>query len=94
MAVTARRRVEGIFVLGSGVIGPQDGVNRTYTTPDKFRSLMGFYRNGVKLYLGSGFDFEIGESGGPGTGYDTLTLVSAARPPLPNENLQVDFIRL
>jgi hypothetical protein len=93
MAVTVRRRVEGAFKFGIEPIGPKDGTNRTYLTPEKFRSMIGFYRNGVKLLIGSIADYTIDESGGPGTGYDTLVFVSAAPPPKLEENLQVDYIQ-
>lgn len=94
MAVVARRRAEEIFQFGIGVIGPKDGVNRVYATPEKFRRMIGFYRNGVKLEIGVGADYTMSESGGPGTGYDTLTLVAVAPPPRVAENLQVDYVRM
>ena len=64
------------------LIGFKDGSNRTFFTPDKF--INGTYlnnifhitieHNGKELY--ENIDFTIGESSGPGTGYDTLNLIS------------------
>lgn len=64
------------------LIGLRDGVNRTFFTPDKF--INGTYlsnvfhitveHNGKELY--ENIDFTIGESSGPGSGYDTLNLIS------------------
>jgi hypothetical protein len=94
MAVVARRRVEEVFQFGIGVLGPKDGVNRVYTTPEKFRRMIGFYRNGVKLETGVAADYTMSESGGPGTGYDTLTLAVVTPPPRAAENLQVAYVRM
>lgn len=65
------------------LIGAKDGVNRTFYTPDKF--LNGTFttgdhfhihvkHNGKDLY--ESVDYTIGESGGPGTGYDMINLIS------------------
>jgi len=64
------------------LIGLKDGTNRMFFTPDKF--LNGSYasnsfvitveHNGKQLY--ENIDFTIGESGGPGSGYDTINLIS------------------
>jgi len=92
MAVAIRRRVDSFFAFGRDPIGPRDGINRVYTTPEKFKTMIGFYRNGVKLEIGPTADYLIAESGGPGTGYDTLTLVTVSPPPRAEENLQVDYV--
>jgi hypothetical protein len=62
------------------LIGMRDGLNKTFYTPDKF--INGSYlsnifhitveHNGKELY--ENIDFTIGESGGAGTGYDTLNI--------------------
>ena len=67
------------------LIGLKDGTNRTFYTPDKF--LNGLFttgdifhiavkHNGKDLY--ESIDYSIAESGGPGTGYDTIILKSFA----------------
>lgn len=64
------------------LIGTRNGSNRTFYTPEKF--INGFYfgnifhitveHNGKELY--ENIDFTISESSGPGTGYDTLNIIS------------------
>lgn len=64
------------------LIGMRNGTNRTFYTPDKF--INGSYfgnsfqitvlHNGGNKY--ENIDYTIGESGGPGTGYDTINLIS------------------
>jgi hypothetical protein len=64
------------------LIGLKNGSNRMFFTPDKF--INGSYlsntfhitveHNGKELY--ENIDFTIGESSGPGSGYDTLNLIS------------------
>jgi len=64
------------------LIGMRDGINRTFYIPDKF--INGLYygnlfnitilHNGKEL--SENCDFTISESGGPGTGYDTINLIS------------------
>ena len=64
------------------LIGLKDGLNRTFFTPDKF--INGSYfgnifnisilHNGKELF--ENCDFTIGESAGPGTGYDMINLIS------------------
>lgn len=81
--------------------GPIDGINRTFTvpTPDKF--LDGSYfgnifhiyitHNGNALKLGT--NFTISESGGSGTGYDTINLISFT--PLPGRSsLEASYVIL
>jgi hypothetical protein len=64
------------------LIGLKNGINRTFFTPDKF--INGLYfgnlfhltieHNGKELY--ENIDYTIGESAGPGTGYDMINLIS------------------
>lgn len=64
------------------LIGLLNGTNRTFFTPDKF--INGAYNgnvfaptvmhNGKRLF--ENIDFTIGESAGPGTGFDTINLIS------------------
>lgn len=72
-----------------GLIGPIDGVNRSFTVPSPDKFLDGIYfenefhiyvsHNGNGLKLGT--NFSISESGGPGTGYDTVNLISFTPQP-------------
>jgi len=75
------------------LIGTKDGSNRVFTTPDFFIvDTIRFYRNGVRQMIGTGNDYTVSESGGPGTGYDTLTFESSCPAPLSWENLVSDYI--
>jgi hypothetical protein len=65
------------------LIGLRNGTNRTFYTPDKF--LNGNFTTGDKFHihikhngkdLYESIDYTIGESGGPGTGYDTINFIS------------------
>lgn len=65
------------------LIGTRDGVNRTFYTAEKF--LNGTFTTGDQFHihikhngkdLYESIDYSIGESGGPGTGYDTINLIS------------------
>jgi hypothetical protein len=72
--------------------GPQDGLNLVFTTALKFiasgPARESFFVNGVLQLQGAGNDYVVSESGGPGTGYDTITM---AYPPLSFDRLSVDF---
>lgn len=70
------------------LIGAKDGVNRTFYTPDKFLNgtfitgdhfHINIKHNGKDLY--ESVDYTIGESGGPGTGYDMINLFSFTPAP-------------
>lgn len=64
------------------LIGLRNNSNRTFYTPDKFINgtwynnhfVITIEHNGKQLY--ENIDFTIAESGGPGTGYDTIHLIS------------------
>jgi hypothetical protein len=82
------------FRTGQQPVGPKDGVNITFTVPvgDKFTHNLPFlsihiYCNGVRLTLIE--DYVISESGGPGTGYDTVLLEI---PPEADDQLLVDYV--
>lgn len=69
--------------------GVFDAVNDTFTTSvDYVPGTEALYYNGVRLTEGALNDYTRVESGGVGTGYDTLVV---ACPPLPGERLLVDF---
>ena len=77
-------------------VGVKDGVNLTFVAPDgdKFihdgeQSIVGDW-NGRELRVDR--DFEVSESGGVGTGYDTVKLVAwAAVPFLPRATDELTF---
>jgi hypothetical protein len=59
--------------------GDRDNVNLTFSAPEIF--LAGteeVFRNGVLLDEGVDEDYTLGESAGPGTGYDTIILTPGA----------------
>ena len=75
----------GFRSIGVLLIGPRNGVNRVFTTPVKFRHVPGsetieVFHNGRRLVQGSAdprsSEYFISESGGLGTGFDTVSLVS------------------
>lgn len=77
-------------VVPSGLI---DGVNVTYTFPEFVDpSSVKVYRNGVRLVRddGGSCDYSLSESGGPGAGYDTLTITDSALDS--DENLVTDYV--
>lgn len=82
------------FKFNQLLIGPKNGLNRFYTTPNKFIYDPGngtepvFKRNGQTIYLGLELN-AILESGGVGTGYD---IVEFMLPPKRNDTLTVDYI--
>lgn len=75
------------------LVGVQDGTNFTYTTPTNF-SITPFSevvkRNGLSLLEGASNDYVRSESGGAGTGYDTITFNFDA--PLDWEILLIDYL--
>lgn len=82
------------FRTGSGLIGAQNGSNSVFTLPgsDKFTHNLPFltiqiYLNGQRLKLLE--DYFVSESGGLGTGYDTVTLELS---PLPDDVLLADYV--
>jgi hypothetical protein len=76
------------------LIGDKNGVNSTFTTPDYFIQTstvkIQVFRNGVRLRLGLINDYTVSESGGVGTGYDTV--IYNGPPPLSFEQLTSDYI--
>jgi len=64
------------------LIGVVDGANLVFTTAEYFRNDGNHIRvhwNGFRLRGGIGNDYVVSESGGPGTGFNTVTLVEAPR---------------
>jgi len=72
----------------SGIV---DGSNPVHTTPEAFDvATIRVYRNGQRQTLGD--DFTASESGGVGTGYDTITFAAACTPKT-GETIRVDYVR-
>ena len=72
------------------LVGTKNGVNLVFTTPEDFiDATLCVYYNGIRLKRGVGNDYLTSESGGLGTGYDTITLAYA---PLGGENLFTDYL--
>lgn len=75
----------GDFKEYVGLTGLQNDSNLVFTIPDKaIHSPPGFqlkvYRNGVRLNPGVGNDYTVSESGGAGTGFDTITFTTGTAP--------------
>lgn len=78
------------------LIGLRNGSNRTFFTAEKF--LNGTFTTGDQFHihvkhngkdLYEGIDYSIGESGGPGTGYDTINMISIT--PVPHSLLKATY---
>jgi hypothetical protein len=78
------------------LIGMRNNSNRTFYTPDKFingtwynnQFVITIEHNGKQLY--ENIDFTIAESGGPGTGYDTINIFSFT--PSPHSLLYATYV--
>lgn len=75
------------------LVGLVDGSNVTYTTPECFQQdppdfQIKVFRNGQQQTLGG--DYSVSESGGAGTGYDTVTFELECTPKV-GEILLVDY---
>ncbi len=82
------------FRTGIDLLGSKDGSNVTYSIPtgDKFTHNLPFltiqiYWNGQRLRLLD--DYTISESGGAGTGFDTVTMEES---PILRDKLLVDYV--
>lgn len=79
-----------IFKQDVNIIGTQDSFNVVFTVPEKFLYTtlhkLTFYINGVRQAIST--NFMIAESGGVGTGYDTIICNEA---PDPQDILLVDY---
>lgn len=79
------------FRFGVVLSGAINGFNSVFTTPEDFRhdpprAVLSLFFNGQRLFVGD--DFTVSESGGPGTGYDTITALFA---PVPGDRLWADY---
>jgi hypothetical protein len=84
----------GRYRTGLGLAGVRDGTNTVFRVPggETFVHNLPFltavvYVNGVRMALLD--DYVIQESGGSGTGYDTVVLSEA---PYNNDHLTVDYV--
>jgi hypothetical protein len=69
--------------------GVKNGVNTVFTLPEiVVISALRVYFNGKRLHEGAVHDYTTSESGGAGTGYDTITL---ANPPLSFDHVLCDY---
>jgi len=88
------KRIPGPVRTGVALIGLIDGANQVFTTPDFFvhesggRSIQVYY-NGQRLFDPD--DYVPSESGGPGTGYDTVTL-QGPKPPKNLDRIWADYV--
>lgn len=69
----------GRFRWNKGLVGTKDGINKVFVTPDLIFVQSGeivirIFYNGQRFSIGSSCDYVVSESGGVGTGYDTVTL--------------------
>lgn len=77
--------------------GVQDGVNQVFTLPEVAVHNMPnglqvkVYLNGLLLRPGSTRDYEVSESGGVGTGYDTVTFLNGLAPKA-RDSLWADYV--
>lgn len=83
---------------GVALVGAINGVNMVFTTPSIFVHASGgdsiaVYYNGQRLFEGAANDYVVSESGGPGTGYDTVTLTFAPKgvPPSNPDIVTADY---
>ena len=80
------------------LIGATNGFNLTFILPNGDKAInqepgakIKIYYNGQRLHEGGINDFTIAESGGAGTGFDTVTLLFA---PQSGDLISADYIRL
>jgi hypothetical protein len=83
----------GFDVQDATLIGTRDNVNTTFTTPTPFKHTSQFkevlFVNGLRQHIPE--DYFVAESGGPGTGYDTIVFVT---PPFPDDILTIDYFEV
>lgn len=86
--------------VGIPLAGATNGINRTFTTPQKFVHVVGgdtieVFHGGVRLRQASGpspllGDYWVSESGGLGTGFDTVNLLTFT--PVATSNLCANYV--
>ena len=76
---------------GVELLGAINGVNTTFTTPDLFiPSTLAVYYNGQRLKEGPLKDYTLTESGGAGTGFDTIIMGIA---PKIGDRILTDYLK-
>jgi hypothetical protein len=82
----------GRLLTGQELLGVKDGVNTVFSTPRPFLRTPEYrealYVRGRRWLEGVGCDYVAVESGGPGTGYDTIVLAVA---PDAEDNMLIDY---
>jgi len=83
----------GARVYNVSLLGVKNGVNLVFTTPDDFVNVASgetiqVYYNGQRLLESE--DYMISESGGMGSGYDTVTMLVA---PKIDDKLTADYTK-
>lgn len=95
MRITGHQPTAGLtrFRWDVALLGVKNGVNSIFTTPEKFIQSGNFkvlvYWNGRRLRETN--DYTVSESGGVGTGFDTVTFLFA-KPPVSSSVLTADYI--
>lgn len=79
------------------LVGATNGINQVYVLPYGEKALVAdpgikikVYYNGQRLHEGGANDYTTSESGGAGTGFDTVTLIHVA--PKPGDIVTADYI--
>jgi hypothetical protein len=92
---TARRRStpQALQRWDIALSGVTNGINVSFATPEFFLQVSNLhirvYLNGQRLREGAGNDYTVAESGGLGTGFDTVILAIAPRS---GDTVTADFI--
>lgn len=83
----------GFDVQDAALIGSKDNINVTFTTPTPFKHTSQFkeviFVNGLRQHIPE--DYFVAESGGPGTGYDTVVFTTA---PFSDDILTIDYFEI
>ena len=91
----ATSRVLTVLRVGVSLVGTPDGVLRIFQTPEKFqRYSVRVYHNGRSLVptqipMPNQGDFFVSESGGTGTGFDTINFLTMT--PSTSSVIRVDY---
>lgn len=79
------------FRYGVELNGLKNGFNTQFMTPEAFvLGTIRVERNGQRLFVGASNDYTVSESGGVGTGYDTINFNGPA--PKDYEILLADYV--
>jgi len=82
----------GRRLVGQALLGVKDGTNTVFSTPRPFvrggEYSESVFLRGLRRVEGVGCDYIAMESGGAGTGFDTVVFTTA---PKTNDNLFIDY---